>query len=532
MHQQRRRARYLGLVCSTTECGLAAAAEDGSEGYASVPMAGAVRWCGCPAFDLRALPDMALALLERLAGDGWDFSEPGYLGQSWRQHDLALIDGRGEPLIPALSWQCNQAGAQAAALNAVPAYRAAVGAVEARFIAAKLPWALSQEPGLLPRLRAVMTSGDWFTGRLTGGAYRLGSSDALSNGLLDQRSKRLAAAPLRAAGRRLGGNLRPEWFPPVIASDGVAGAVEPGAAGSCAAPSWRELTRRLRGWRVAAPLGDNHASAAGCGAAEYDTVVLSLGTSGTVNLPAPHAREPAGEALGFEYWDDRLFLVMLAQCGAWYERFRAEAAPGVGHDELNRMAMSCPPDRIVRVPEPAGAGAALTGQTGANLPAQTASTQCSIALEMLDRVRAMLPSAAVPIRSFVLTGGLSRSPLINGVLYAGLRMLAERDGRVAAGARILVNDRPGPLAYKTDALGALVNARIAAGRHNAAGGRNARDVIAADRRRRPCTAPRPEHERRLRRLIDDAGRASSSSPVALTPHAARRTLPPQQPSSA
>ena len=269
---------------------------------------------------------------------------------------------------------------------------------------------------------------------------------------------------------------------------------------------------RLRGWRVAAPLGDNHASAAGCGAAEYDTAVLSLGTSGTVNLPAPHARQPAGEALGFEYWDDRLFLVMLAQCGAWYERFRAEAAPGVGHDELNRMAMSCPPDRIVRVPEPDGAGAALTGLTGADLPAQAASTQCSIALEMLDRVRAMLPSAAEPIRSFVLTGGLSRSPLINGVVYAGLRMLAERDGRVAAGARVLLNDRSGPLAYKTDALGALVNARIAAGSHSAAGGRSARDVIAADRRWRPCAAPRPEHERRLRRLIDDAGRASSPSP--------------------
>ena len=169
------------------------------------------------------------------------------------------------------------------------------------------------------------------------------------------------------------------------------------------------------------------------------------------------------------------------------------------------------------MPEPDGPGAALTGLTGADLPGadlptQTASTQCSIALEMLDRVRAMLPSAAEPIRSFVLTGGLSRSPLINGVLYAGLRMLAEHDGRVAAGARVLLNDRSGPLAYKTDALGALVNARIAAGSHGAAGGRSARDVIAADRRWRPCAAPRPEHERRLRRLIDDAGRASSPSP--------------------
>ncbi len=499
MHESRRRARYLGLVCSTTECGLAAAG-DREEGYASVPMAGAVRWRGCPAFDLSALPGMALELIERLGDDGWDLSEPGILGQSWRQHDLVLIDGDGEPLIPALSWQCDRATAQAAALNGMPAFRAAAGAVEARFIAAKLPWALAQEPRLLGRLRAVMTSGDWLAGRLTGGRYRLGSSDALSNGLLDQRSKRLAAEPLREAGRRLGGYLRPEWFPPVIVSGGVAGAVEP-----CAEPPWRELTARLRGWRVTAPLGDNHASAAGCGAAEYDTMVLSLGTSGTVNLPAPHACRPAGEVLGFEYWDDRLFLLMLAQCGAWYERFRAEAAPGIDHDELNRMALACEPDRIVRVPEPAGAGPVLTwllstDLAAADLPAQAASAQCSIALEMLDRARAMLPSAAEPIRSFVLTGGLSRSPLIRGVLHTGLRMLAERDGRVAANARILLNDRSGPLAYKTDPLGALVNARIAGG------GRSAREVIAADRSRRPCDAPEPERERRLRRLVEEAGR--------------------------
>ena len=125
---------------------------------------------------------------------------------------------------------------------------------------------------------------------------------------------------------------------------------------------------------------------------------------------------------------------------------------------------------------------------------------------MLDRVRAMLPSAAEPIRSFVLTGGLSRSPLIRGVLHTGLRTLAERGGRVAADARILRNDRPGPLACKTDALGALINARIAAG------GRDARTVIAADRRWRPCDAPHLDRERGLRRLVDAAGRASAPSP--------------------
>ena len=493
--------RYLGLVCSTTECGLAAAAEDGTEGYVSLPMAGAVEWHGSPAFDLQALPGMVLELLARLQDDGWDLSEPGHLSQAWRQHDLALVGHDGEPLIPALSWQCNLAGAQADALNGMPAFRNAVGAVEARFVAAKLPWALEQEPRLRDKLHAAMTSGDWLAGQLTGGRYRLSSSDALSNGLLDQQTKELAIAPLREAGRLLGGNLRPEWFPAVIASSGVVGAVEPSTD-----PAWRELTGRLRSWKVAALLGDNHASAAGCGATEYDTMVLSLGTSGSVNLPAPHASRPRGEALGFEYWDDRLFLLMLAQCGAWYERFRAEAAPGMDYEELNGLALASDPERIVRVPEPDPTRTGWPELAGLDLAAQTASTQCSISLEMLDRVRAMLPSAAEPIHTFVLTGGLSRAPLIRDVLHTGLRMLAEADTRVAPDARILLNDRSGHLAHKTDALGALANARIAAGDGSP------RDVIAADRSWRPCDAPAPERGRRLRRILQEAGEVPASSP--------------------
>ena len=118
----------------------------------------------------------------------------------------------------------------------------------------------------------------------------------------------------------------------------------------------------------------------------------------------------------------------------------------------------------------------------------------------------MLPAAAEPIRAFVLTGGLSRAPLIRDVLRTGLRLLADNDRRVAADARILLNDRSGPLAYKTDALGALVNARIAAT------GRSPREVIAADRSRRPCDAPAPERERRLRRLVREAGSAPAPAP--------------------
>ena len=90
----------------------------------------------------------------------------------------------------------------------------------------------------------------------------------------------------------------------------------------------------------------------------------------------------------------------------------------------------------------------------------------------------------------------SGSPYSSGsMLYTVLRQLAERDPRVAVDARVLLNDRSGPLAYKTDALGALLNARIAAG------GQSPRAVIAADRRWRPRPVPPPDRMRRLQYLL-------------------------------
>ena len=252
-------------------------------------MPGAVRWHGHPAFDLSVLPESILKLIKRLTDNNWDLSEPGYLSQAWRQHDMVLIDSDGNPLIPALSWQCNGARAETDALNGLREFRTAVGAVESRFIAAKLPWTLDQEPALAIDLHAVMTSGDWLAGRLTSGHFRLSASDALSNGLLDQRTKQVAVGPLRQANRTLGGRLQPEWLPPIISSNGVVGTVQPNPK-----PPWREVCDQLCHWKVVAPLGDNHASAAGCGAAEYDTVVVSLGTGGTINLPAPHSAQPPG----------------------------------------------------------------------------------------------------------------------------------------------------------------------------------------------------------------------------------------------
>ena len=242
-------ARSLGLVFSTTECGIAALGADPAvadadpavadahaavagahpavadahpaEAYVKLPMRGATEWHGAPGFDLTHVPHLLSELLDQLRTAGWDLSQPGYLSQAWRQHDLVVVDRGGEPLLPALSWQANQGAAQAERLNAVTGLAQAVGAVEPRFVAAKLPWlwaaaAAAGQP-LSDRAHRAMLSGDWLAGRLTG-KWRLSASDALCNGLLRQADKSLATDELRQADQLLGGGLDPALFPPVIAT--------------------------------------------------------------------------------------------------------------------------------------------------------------------------------------------------------------------------------------------------------------------------------------------------------------------------
>jgi sugar (pentulose or hexulose) kinase len=498
----RKEARFLGLVFSTGECGLAAVAADGTEAYLSMPMQGATTWHGGAGFDLERVPHMVLELLTRLTKQ-WDLTAPGYLGQAWRQHDLVLADARGEPLIPALSWQCNTAARETEQLNAVASLRAAVGTIEPRFAVAKLPWALRQQDDLPGRVRTVMFSGDWLAGRLTGNSWTMSTSDALSNGLLRQTDKELALAALADADAALGGSLPAGLFPPLVASHGVVGEV-----GELTDEPWRQIGAMLRGWRVAAFLGDNHATAAGCGAAEHDGMVLSLGTSGTVNMPAPITAAPSGDILAFEYWNDRLFLLMLPQCAAWYEQFLTglgdpATRPPFDHQRLNQLAVDGLSERVVRLGEPSSVPATPDGVAaepwpqlrGLDVATQVASTQFSIALEMVVRAQKMLAATTTPIRRFVLTGGLLRAPLIGAVLRTGLTLLSEADDRVAADAEVLQNDRGGDLAYKTDALGAVLNA-AAAGQ-----GRPPDEVIRAWRRWIPCPANEPTLDATLRRLI-------------------------------
>ena len=145
---------------------------------------GGERWQGQPAFDLANVPGMIAGLLDR-SKEGWTWAEL-VLSFSVRQHDMVLLDEAGRLLLPALSWQCNAASQEVLRLRQ-QGTEAVVGRIEERFILPKLMWALAQAPSLAGQVQHVMTTGDWIAQLLTG-RRRLSTSDALSNGLLQQKN--------------------------------------------------------------------------------------------------------------------------------------------------------------------------------------------------------------------------------------------------------------------------------------------------------------------------------------------------------
>ena len=438
---------WAGFDLSTTGLALGVRSKDGEEAYAQVKMRGATTWQGQPAFDLTQTPCLILTLLDDLENRGWTFVDSA-LSFAVRQHDMVLLDASGQLLMPALSWQCHAASQEVQELRQQGA-ETAVGRVEERFILPKLMWALRKEPRLRKSLAHVLTTGDWIA-RLLTGKTRLSTSDALSNGLLVQKTKRLAEGVMKKA------KLVPAWFPPVIQSGREVGTVAlKHVAGDC--DTWMAVKQRLAGSRIISGLGDNHATGVGCGLEEgdFETMVISAGTSGTINRVCPANVALAGNAACFEYYQDRLLLMMLADCCKWYDRYVAQYAASYADrlNDLNVAAAGADLTGVRRVLHAGGKETYPPDWKQLTVGQQAASTQLSIMLELLLRVRAMLvevPDAKKPVSTFVLTGGLSQSPFFQQVFHAGVQLLNPR-------AKLLTSARQGPLRYQTAAYGALLN---------------------------------------------------------------------------
>jgi sugar (pentulose or hexulose) kinase len=446
----------MGIDISTTAFSVGVRSPEGEEDFVSVPMIGATTWHDQPAFNLLELPTMFNEALDQLKKKDWIFALHGTLSLSVRQHDMVFVGRRDQlPLIPALSWQCNAASAEIAEQQEAGA-EAIVGKLEDRFILGKAAWALKQEADLRKKISWIMTTGDYVAWRLTD-QLRLSTSDALSNGLLIQQTKRLATRIIENVG------LESAWFPEVIQSGKIVGQVlPPDNAGHNT--GWAAVKNKLAGWWVIAPLGDNHAGAVGCGLADPKTIIVSAGSSGTVVRCCNPEVSLVGEAAWFEYYEHRLLLLMLADCAVWYARFVKNFGQGKDLQELNDLALKVGFDKVLMVTqEKTDDGwkeVYPEGWKKLSLEEQVASTQYSIAFALAKLVETILAEVIdkrePKIERIILTGGISQSIFFQQAFREIIQ------NQLRAELPILISDRQGPMAAQAATAGAMTNAMIGA----------------------------------------------------------------------
>ncbi|RIH77743.1 Xylulose kinase [Meiothermus hypogaeus] len=173
------------------------------------------------------------------------------IGLSGQMHGVVLVDATGNPLRPAILWADGRATQELQALEALPdtlrhrlANPAAVG-----MAAASLLWLKTHEEALYQKARWALQPKDWLRLWLTGKAHSE-PSDASGTFLYDLLADTWAFEVMEALG------LRPDLFPPLVGSAGIAGYLGPEAARHLGLPT---------GIPVAAGAADTAAALLGCG---------------------------------------------------------------------------------------------------------------------------------------------------------------------------------------------------------------------------------------------------------------------------
>ncbi|MFH9863303.1 xylulokinase [Streptomyces sp. NPDC017202] len=226
------------------------------------------------------------ALHEALRQCGDAAREAAAVSIGGQQHGLVTLDGRGEPVRPALLWNDVRSAPQARRLTeelgGAKFWAERTGLVPAAsFTVTKWAWLAEHEPEAVRATRAVRLPHDYLTERLTGeGTTDRG--DASGTGWWASATETYDDEILARVG------LDPALLPRVVRPGEVAGTVRDS----------HDLPFS-KGTLVAAGTGDNAAAALGLGL-RPGSPVLSLGTSGTVYAVSKRRpTDPTGTVAGF-----------------------------------------------------------------------------------------------------------------------------------------------------------------------------------------------------------------------------------------
>lgn len=196
------------------------------------------------------------------------------IGVGGQMHGLVVLDADEQVIRPAILWNDTRTSAETTYLNQVIGQSALLeetgNIAYAGFTAPKLLWMKKQEPEQYQKIRHILLPKDYIVFRLTG-QFATDYSDASGTLLLNVRQRTWSQKLLEIC------QLDPVVLPRLLESSDLAG------------ESRKELNQA---WKLEKPAlvvagaGDNAAAALSVGAVEEGDCNISLGTSGTVFMPA------------------------------------------------------------------------------------------------------------------------------------------------------------------------------------------------------------------------------------------------------
>ena len=218
----------------------------------------------------------AADLVMRALGSKADLSAVRGIGLSGHMHGATLLDASDQVLRPCILWNDTRSAVEAAALDALPMFRALTGnIVFPGFTAPKLEWVSKHEPKVFAKVAKVLLPKDYLRLWLTG-EHVAEMSDAAGTSWLDTGKRDWSDDLLAATG------MTRAQMPRLVEGSAVSGHVRDVLAAKWGLP---------KGVVVAGGGGDNAASAVGVGVVTAGQAFVSLGTSGVL-FAASDAYQP------------------------------------------------------------------------------------------------------------------------------------------------------------------------------------------------------------------------------------------------
>jgi xylulokinase len=186
-------------------------------------------------------------------------------------HTPVLEDAQGRLLRPAILWNDQRSGAEAAELQqsaGAQFLNVALNRPTPTWTAPQLLWLSRHEPQVMDRVRRLYVAKDWLRTRLTG-TWETDRTDAVGTLLFDVGADEWSAPLCEAV------NCDPATLPPIVAVTAVVGKVTPAAAAACGLRA---------GTPVVCGTSDTSVETFGVGSINPGDGTVKLATAATVSI--------------------------------------------------------------------------------------------------------------------------------------------------------------------------------------------------------------------------------------------------------